>query len=81
MADEKREREELSYYYTLAQTGVEIVVPIVAGVILDRQFNTTPWCTVAGAVIGPTAAIAHAIRTMNKFEARRRERQQQKDPE
>ena len=42
----------MGYYAALAQTGAEMVLPIVAGHYADEWIGTTPWITSIAAVAG-----------------------------
>jgi F0F1-type ATP synthase assembly protein I len=44
-----------------AQVGMEMVAPIVLGLVIDYQFGWLPWCTVVGAVLGFVAGVGHLI--------------------
>ena len=58
---------ELGYYFTLAQVGMEIVVPIGLGVFLDRSvWNWAPWGLIGGAVLGFVGGLAHLIVLANR---------------
>jgi F0F1-type ATP synthase assembly protein I len=65
---------DLRFYYTLAQTGIEMVVPIGIGAWLDYWRGWTPWATLAGAVIGPIVGITHMVRLVNAHEAKKPQR-------
>lgn len=60
MADQPTPRE-MGYYASLAQTGVEMVLPAVGGYYLDVWLGTTPWITIVAAVIGFAAGLTHMI--------------------
>jgi len=60
---------DLRFYYTLAQTGIEMVIPIGIGALIDYWRGWTPWATLAGAVIGPVVGITHMVRLVNAHEA------------
>ena len=62
---------DLGYYFALAQTGVEMVVPIAVGVYLDNTFGWSPWATVAGAVLGLVGGMAHLLLMLKRYEDRR----------
>jgi F0F1-type ATP synthase assembly protein I len=62
---------DIRFYYTLAQTGIEMVIPIGIGALLDYSFGWTPWATLAGAVIGPVVGITHMVRLVNAHEAQK----------
>jgi F0F1-type ATP synthase assembly protein I len=69
VAEQPIRDSELRFYYTLAQTGLEMVVPIGIGALLDYSFGWTPWATVTGAVLGPILGITHMVRLVNAYEA------------
>jgi F0F1-type ATP synthase assembly protein I len=69
VAEQPIRDRELRFYYTLAQTGLEMVIPIGIGALLDYYLGWTPWATVAGAVLGPVLGITHMVRLVNAYEA------------
>lgn len=73
MSDQKIASDELKYYYMLAATGVEMVIPLVLGLLLDRWWNCFPWLTITGAVIGPLGAVFHMLRLVRQFERRKKD--------
>jgi F0F1-type ATP synthase assembly protein I len=58
--------KKLGYYITLAQVGMEMVIPIGIGVALDYYLKWTPWGVVGGAVFGLVGGIAHLVNLMNQ---------------
>jgi F0F1-type ATP synthase assembly protein I len=64
-------REDDSRHFGLAmmlgQTGVEMVAPIGAGVLLDRWLGTMPWLTITGAVVGFVGGLGHMIILSNRL--------------
>jgi F0F1-type ATP synthase assembly protein I len=58
--------KQLGIYFTLAYVGMEMVAPLVAGLILDDQFGWTPWGTVIGAALGLIGGLAHLISILNR---------------
>jgi F0F1-type ATP synthase assembly protein I len=58
--------KELGRLLSLAQVGTEMVVPIVAGLLLDRWLGTLPWCTVVGVFLGLILGIIHLV-VLNSF--------------
>ncbi|MBI3822581.1 MAG: AtpZ/AtpI family protein [Planctomycetes bacterium] len=50
---------ELGYYAALAQVGMEMVLPAVAGFYLDDWLGTSPWIMVALAVFGFAGSLIH----------------------
>ena len=59
------DRWELNRYVALGQVGLEMVSPIVIGVLLDRWLGWAPWLTVAGAVLGFGGGMAHLLASLN----------------
>jgi F0F1-type ATP synthase assembly protein I len=57
---------DLGFYFSLAQVGLVMVVPIGLGVVLDSWLKTFPWITIAGAVVGFTAGLLHLISMLNR---------------
>lgn len=62
------DRRELGKLYSLAQVGLEMVVPIALGVWLDSRFDLMPWCTSAGAVLGLVGGMAHILTLLKRYE-------------
>jgi F0F1-type ATP synthase assembly protein I len=52
---------ELGYFAAIAQTGIEMVLPIILGYYADDWLGTTPWITVVAAIFGFTAGLTHLI--------------------
>ena len=57
---------ELSFYYSLAQIGFEMVVPIALGVFLDDWLGLTPWITSVMAVVGFAGGLLHMVLMLNQ---------------
>ncbi|HEV3120164.1 MAG TPA: AtpZ/AtpI family protein [Gemmataceae bacterium] len=53
--------KEISYYYALAQAGLEMVGPLLIGLGIDYYFGTLPWATVVGTVLGFVGGFFHLI--------------------
>jgi F0F1-type ATP synthase assembly protein I len=60
--------KEMGRYFALGQVGMEMVLPIGVGLVLDHYLGCTPWLAVAGAVLGFTAGLAHLIYLVNKMQ-------------
>ena len=58
--------KRLAFYMSLSQIGLEMVGPLVVGLILDDQFGWSPWGAVIGAVIGPVAGLGHLVLLLNR---------------
>jgi F0F1-type ATP synthase assembly protein I len=63
---------ELGYYFTLAHVGLEMVVPMVVGILIDSYFRCSPWATVVGVVLGFTGGIVHLIVLASRHNTDRR---------
>lgn len=59
---------ELGYYAALAQTGLEMVLPTIAGYFIDDWLGTRPWITIIAAVLGFAGGLAHLIAIVNRKE-------------
>jgi ATP synthase protein I len=69
--DTKRALKELAYHSSLGlSVALAIFIGLAVGVLLDRYFETSPWCTLIFLVLGIVAAfrnIGIAIRKARKF--------------
>ena len=70
MLPEMPDRKELGRYVTLGQIGLEMVVPIVAGLLVDRYLGSTPWGVVAGAALGLCGGLVHLVHQLNKMDSK-----------
>lgn len=61
--------KELSRYLALGQVGLEMVAPIVLGLVLDSYLGWSPWGVAAGVAIGFIGGLAHLV-TMTKPQQR-----------
>ena len=52
------------------QIGLEMAAPIGLGWFLDFRLGTTPWLTVAGAILGLVGGLAHLISLLEREERR-----------
>ena len=68
MADDLPERRQMNIYLAISQVGMEMVAPIVLGVILDRAFGTTPWIMVGGTILGFSGGILHLVQLVNRLD-------------
>jgi F0F1-type ATP synthase assembly protein I len=55
-----------SYSYVGIFFGVAVAICLYAGYRLDRHFNTTPWCTVGGVVLGVATGFRELYRVSKK---------------
>jgi F0F1-type ATP synthase assembly protein I len=58
--------KDLGHYYSLAQVGLEMVVPVAAGLILESYVAVRPWGVVVGAVLGLTLGLVHLVTLLNR---------------
>jgi len=63
---------ELGRYLALGQVGLEMVAPLVLGVLLDRWWGTSPWLAVTGAVLGFAGGLLHLVTLLQVFERNKR---------
>ncbi len=68
---------ELSFYYSLAQIGIEMAAPIAVGAYLDDWLGVSPWITAVMAVFGFAGGLVHMIVLLNR---RDRDESQTKGP-
>jgi F0F1-type ATP synthase assembly protein I len=60
--------KDVGYYFSLAQVGLEMVVPIGVGALLDHRFSWRPWGVVVGAVLGLIVGLVHLVALLNRRE-------------
>jgi F0F1-type ATP synthase assembly protein I len=56
-----RDAKQMGRYFALAQVGMEMVMPVVAGGLVDYYMQWGPWGMIAGAVFGFLAGIIHLV--------------------
>jgi F0F1-type ATP synthase assembly protein I len=59
--------KKMAQYLALSQVGVEMVAPIILGLVLDYYLNWSPWGALVGAVLGLIGGIAHLIQLTSKI--------------
>jgi hypothetical protein len=57
---------DMRRYFAFSQVGLEMVVPIVAGVLLDLWLHWMPWGVLTGVVLGLTVGFVHLIYLVKK---------------
>jgi F0F1-type ATP synthase assembly protein I len=72
--DQPPDARELGYYFTLAQVGLEMVAPLVVGLVIDYWAGWGPWATLAGIVLGFVGGMVHLVMLANKQDGELRER-------
>jgi F0F1-type ATP synthase assembly protein I len=62
------ERSDLGRLLAQSQLGLEMVAPIILGLVLDQYLNWTPppWGVIGGAVLGLVIGLVHAVRLTNR---------------
>jgi F0F1-type ATP synthase assembly protein I len=73
--DPSAETRELGYYFALAQVGLEMVTPLIIGLVIDYYAGWGPWATVSGMVLGFVGGVAHIVLLTNKHDAAQRNEQ------
>jgi F0F1-type ATP synthase assembly protein I len=53
--------KKLARYLALSQVGLEMVVPIALGAVLDHYLNWSPWGVVIGVILGLVGGLAHLV--------------------
>jgi len=66
MEPDRPNPRDIAFYYSLAQVGLEMVVPIGLGVLLDVYLGTMPWGVIVGAVLGPVVGVTHLVGMLNQ---------------
>jgi F0F1-type ATP synthase assembly protein I len=72
--DRNPDARELGIYFTLAQVGVEMVVPLILGLVVDYYASTSPWAMIAGMILGFVGGLWHIVLLTNKQEAARQQK-------
>ena len=67
MSDQPPEGRHWGRYAELGQVGIEMVAPIVLGLLLDHYLGWTPWLTVVGAVAGFGGGMYRLLSLLQKW--------------
>jgi F0F1-type ATP synthase assembly protein I len=70
MLPELPDRKEMGRYAALSQIGLEMVAPIIAGLLIDFYLGSKPWGVIVGAVLGPVGGFVHLVRLLNKIDSK-----------
>lgn len=73
MPDTPPDNRELGHYLAMAQVGMEMVAPLILGLVVDHYAGTRPWGLIIGAVIGFVGGIAHLVTLGNRKDRAGRE--------
>ena len=68
MSPDPKESRELGRYFALSQVGVEMVVPIIVGLLLDQWLGTVPWLMLGGIVLGLVGGLIHMLLILKKLD-------------
>ncbi len=77
MPENQPNRRELATYYALAQVGMEMVVPVGVGMLLDYYLDWTPWGVVVGAVLGLIVGITQLVTISNRMNQKGQDQREQ----
>ncbi len=58
--------KEFSRYVAMSQVGLEMVAPIILGLVLDSYLGWAPWGLVGGAAFGLFGGLAHLVHLLGK---------------
>jgi len=58
--------KSMAKFFALSQIGMEMVSPLVLGLILDYYLGSGPWLSVAGAFFGFVGGMIHLVRLLNQ---------------
>jgi F0F1-type ATP synthase assembly protein I len=70
----------MGLYLALAQTGLEMVAPIVVGILLDSYLGWQPWGVAVGAVVGLAGGLWHLVVILQKLEQVDRQESEERKP-
>jgi len=66
--------KEFGRWIALASVGLEMVVPIGLGYLLDRYAGCDPWGVIGGVVVGFVGGVLHLMILINLQERRDRQK-------
>jgi hypothetical protein len=74
MPEDGPDRRELGYYFELAQVSLEMVLPLIAGIFIDRYFDWPGWAAITGAVLGFAVGLFQLVMIVRRRDRDRRSR-------
>lgn len=60
--------KKMGKHLALAQVGLEMVVPVAVGLVVDRYLSCSPWGITIGTLLGFFGGLAHLIALLKRFE-------------
>ena len=57
----------IGLYYALATCGIEMVAPMIGGILVDKWLNTSPIFTALAVVVGFVGGITHMVLISNQI--------------
>ncbi len=58
---ENPDPRDLGFYYSLANVGMEMVIPTALGLVVDHYVGTMPWITIVLTVFGFVGGLVHLV--------------------
>lgn len=68
MAEKPDSQRDAGLLMALAQTGLEMVVPVAIGAAADNYFHWSPWGAGIGAVVGFVGGLTHMLILLKRAE-------------
>jgi F0F1-type ATP synthase assembly protein I len=68
MSAEPPNSKEIGKYFALAQVGLEMVAPIVLGMVIDNYCDSAPWGVAGGAILGLVGGLWHLVVLAKRFD-------------
>jgi F0F1-type ATP synthase assembly protein I len=70
MPGEPHDPKEVGRYFALAAVGLEMVAPVVVGLLLDNSLGWTPapWGVTCGAILGLAGGLYHLVILSKQFD-------------
>jgi F0F1-type ATP synthase assembly protein I len=58
--------KDMNRMLAMGQVGMEMVAPIVVGLLLDNYLHWAPWGVVTGTILGLCMGLAHLVYLVNQ---------------